>query len=159
MCEMVRLAGGDWCWLLVLLLRMTLVCSRSALAPPRASLLLNKGAPAGHSRVTLSHSPLVHMKHLRGGEVYSVMDEDEDDEIDQELNGGSRVHDIMIPAFARDTWTSTPPVTRAFLSTSVLITVLSSVFNNDNFPQILEMNVLDVMQKLQVRNSSAAVLQ
>jgi hypothetical protein len=108
---------------------------------------------------TIAPASKTHHKVLvfRGGkfESFDTNDdidatEDNDDDDDAELNGSPLLRGLRLPPAARDTWLNTPPVTRTFLAVSLLLTVLSSIFNNNNFPQVLEMNLNDVLQKLQV---------
>jgi hypothetical protein len=76
---------------------------------------------------------------------------DDDDAIDAELNGTPfGIGGLALPPVVTDTWQGTPPVTRTFLTSSLLLTLMSSIFNQNNFPQLLEMSVPDVLQKLQV---------
>ena len=96
---------------------------------------------------------------LRGGRTYAPInsdhehdDDDEDvDANDDELNGS--LQGMVIPPYVTETWKQTPPVTRTFLAVSLLCTVLANIFNNNEFPQIFEMNMSDVVQKLQVIGS------
>ena len=97
---------------------------------------------------------------VRGGKIKSFFDsgsgdqeedgDEDEDEDEDELNGHPLFGSVTIPPIITDTWRNTPPVTRSFLSASLLLAVLSNLFNNNNFPQLLEMDLPAVLQKLQV---------
>jgi hypothetical protein len=110
------------------------------------------------------------IEYFRGGKIATTqfinddLEDDEDDDVDDdELNGGDSsplqvMRRVTLPPIIRDTWRSTPPLTRSFLAASLLLTTLSSVFNNNEFPAVLEMDLSAVVQQLQLWRPLTAFL-
>lgn len=94
---------------------------------------------------------------LRGGLTVLKEDEEEEDE-EEESSFDDDSRSIGLPPVVVETWKNTPPVTKTFLSLSLLCTVLSNIFNNNNFPKLLQMNFKSMIERFQIWRPLTAFL-
>jgi membrane associated rhomboid family serine protease len=110
-----------------------------------------------HNRAILGNSYVtprvvrrsVDIRNIRGGGGVSnhkdedVDDDDDDDEVgevESDIDDGDFEGENSIKRRVKNIIEKTPPITQGFLSLSLLITVLSYLFNNNEFPTFLLLN-------------------
>jgi Derlin-2/3 len=94
---------------------------------------------------------------LRGGkdnEDDAFDSSDTDLDFDSEDNGvisrGIDISNNKIISIVKDFWNKTPPITKVYISLSVTLAILTALFNENRWHQILDMNWNAVLFKLQI---------
>lgn len=106
---------------------------------------------------SLSHSSRFHtLVSIRGGkngDKDDVEDEDsegedsEDEDSDVQLGGGARDNPMLNSI--TDLWKKTPPITKAYISTSAIFTLLAFFFNKNVWPEFLHLKWNAVLTQFQ----------
>ena len=92
---------------------------------------------------------------LRGGKDIKTNTDDDDSEEDVdesddiELGENSNLSQNKLVSSITDMWTKTPPITQAYIGSSIAITTLSFILNKNVWPKLLHLEWKDVLTRLQ----------
>ena len=99
-----------------------------------------QGSRFGNSKLALTAHRII---KIRGGDnIPETIDLDLDDQLEEDdeedgLESRTSIRDIPIVNKAKSIWNKTPPVTQLYVGSSIAITILSFILNQNKWPDLL----------------------